>query len=178
MSTKKYRLKGDPLVHYEGVRYGKEDRSWDEDCVPIVAKFVLGLDVTTRVTLSNERILDVVRPVQDRWDPKNWIADIEVADWSQGTTHTMALGDWLLKDDQGILTRVKSLDFALNFEPVPRAVLEYTSYDELALLVYKILPWEGEVYEKAAKRIASEIINDGWKKKKSGSVSNPQRNRE
>lgn len=160
----KYRRKDDPDKIYTAVCYGNEGRTWDQECVARIAKFVLGIDTATRLTLENERIWDVVRPVESRWNPNNWLADIQVADWPRGTTFQLAIGDWLLKDELGILSFVKPLEFSQNFEPVLPVKVEATEIDELSKIVLSHIPWQDGVWKEAAQKIAEDIINSGWSK--------------
>jgi hypothetical protein len=161
---KLYRRKDDHQKVYRAVRYGNDNRSWDTECTSRIAKFVLGLDVDTRVVLENERVMDVVQPIQDTWNPAHWVADIEVADWPRGARYKMSLGDWLIKDEQGVLAHVKPLEFVQQYERVPKVDVRYTQFNELSDLIYKNFPWEGETYQAVAENVASEIMNSGWSK--------------
>lgn len=163
MTNVKYRRTDDHSKVYTAVRYGNEDRSWDESCVPRVAKFVLGIDSETRVTLKNERIMDVVRPIEKTWDPKNWMADIEVADWVQGQRYRVRLGDWLVKDTSGQLHLVTSEAFSTDYEEIVATSALRNDYDKLVDSIQDCLPW-GPSDKKLARRIADVVVSSGWKK--------------
>lgn len=162
--VKQYRRKdSDDTTIYTAIQYGNEDQSWDAKCMPRVAQFVLGLDVDTRVTIANERVMDVVQPVQQRWQPEHMVADIRVADWPRGTTYQVRLGDWLLKDEVGNLLHVGYGDFKIGYELVVPVLPPRTTLDDLEDLVYAHFPWQGDIYRATARRIAGSILNAGYK---------------
>lgn len=161
--SKKYRLKRDGSL-VEAVRYSSLSRPWRSSDVSRVAKFVLGHDVETRVTISNEHIMDVVRPVESNWAPQNWRADISVADWINGKTLTLPIGWWLVRNSKNELSVVRPSEFEKAYEPhSPEASTRPASeFDILADLIYDHFPWEGETYQAVAEKIAGSIISRGW----------------
>lgn len=83
------------------IRYGDEYGDWEPLAPTRVANFVLGIDVDTVTTRANERVLDVVQPVTEYWDPTNGVADILVFDRGAGTQHVVPLGFWVSRTRKG-----------------------------------------------------------------------------
>ena len=146
-------------------RYSNPTRPWRSEDVAELAKFVLGHDMNTRITVANEHILDVVRPVESRWAPHDHLADVAVADWIRNTTLNLSIGWWIVKDDNGGLSAMSNSSFESTYEPFMKALPPKTPLDDLADLIYANFPWEGETYQAVAERVASQIINEGWEKK-------------
>lgn len=158
---KKYRRKSDNRI-YTAVQYGNEDLTWDIQCMPRVAQFVLGVDVESRVNVGNEWVMDAVQPVTDRWTPEHMVADILVADWVRGTNYQVRLGDWLVKDEDEQLLHIGLGDFRNDFVLLIEELVERTPVEELSELIYAHFPWQGELYKKTARRIATTAVNSGW----------------
>lgn len=85
------------------LRYGDKNGNWDPTAPVRIANFVLGYDVDTRSSILNERMLDVVRPVEDFWDPQQNVAELEIVDKSAGSRLGMGLGQWLVREPNGRL---------------------------------------------------------------------------
>jgi len=85
------------------VRYGDKNGNWDPSAPVRIANFVLGLDVETRSTALNERMLDVVHPVEEFWDPQQNVAELEIIDRTAGGRIGMGLGQWLVRQPDGRL---------------------------------------------------------------------------
>ena len=162
--SKKYRVKSTGQL-VQAIRYSNPTRPWKSEDVAELAKFVLGHDMNTRITVSNEHILDVVRPVESRWAPHDHLADVTVADWVRSTTLNLSIGWWLIKDEQGALFATNNTTFESDYEPFFTPPPPKTDFDILADLIYNNFPWEGETYQAVAERVASQIINDGWVKR-------------
>lgn len=163
---RRWKLKGDESdTLYDAVRYGNENLTWDPHCIPRVAQFMLGLDTESRVSVSNEHIMDVVQPVPERWTPEHMVADIRVANWAKGTTYQVRLGDWILRDDKGEIFHVGNGEFRVKYEEHLEYITPRTVHDDLSDLIYAHMPWEGDIYRAAAARMATSIMTAGWSKR-------------
>lgn len=98
------------------IRYGDKYGGWESLAPTRVANFVLGIDVDTVTTRANERVLDVVQPVTEYWDPTNGVADILVFDRGAGTQHVVPLGFWVSRTRRGKI-RILSPD-AVGKSPI------------------------------------------------------------
>lgn len=80
------------------IRYGGLDGSYVDGCVQDITSFVLGMDVSNSVGVSNEHMLDVVAPLAGEWNA--FRAPIWVS--IPGTNHKfkMELGDILINDGE------------------------------------------------------------------------------
>lgn len=100
------------------MRYGDSNGYWDPTAPAVVASFVLGLDVDARSTSLNERMMDVVRPVDMTWDPPKR-ADITLVDKEHGVAMIVRLGDLVLKLPDRRLSVIKHEVFAPNYVANP-----------------------------------------------------------
>jgi hypothetical protein len=176
---RKYRVKAQKYMHknptpmsdmVEAVRYGDENGRWHADAVAEIAQFVLGgLDVEAGVTLENERIMDVVKPVEQRWNPDKNEADLDMVDPFTGNLIPLKLGQWIIRDRFGHIWLDEDSHFTDVYYPVAliadEAQAELNIVNELAALIYDHFPWEGATYEAVAETVAAEIIKAGWAKK-------------
>src|SRR6478736_9112613 len=79
------------------VRYGDEFGNWDPSAAVRIANFVLGHDVETNSNVLNERMMDVVQPIEEFWNPP-LSADLEIIDLGLGGARLgIGLGQWLVR---------------------------------------------------------------------------------
>lgn len=159
-----FRKRDDHDFVVEAVRYGTWNSSQASGAALRIAKFILGVDVDSHTTVMNERVLDVVKPEVETWDPDNGIANIRVVDQEHDHMYKMALGDWVAKTSDGGLIFITAEAFRRDYEDVPPEVIVKSEFDELADLIYDNFPWEGQTYEAVAENVAGELIRRGWKK--------------
>lgn len=139
----------------EAVQYTLPDKSWQHhNAISHLAAFVLDMDVDERITIENERLLDIIRPIEKEWKPQAGIATVEIIDPTTGHKHKVLLNDWIGRHEGEILV-FSPKDMSKYYTPVDK-------FDELAELVYQHFPWEGETYQAVAERVAGEIIQAGW----------------
>lgn len=153
----RYRRKSDGAV-VEAVQYNLAG------AVSKIAAFVLKMDVDDHITVANEHLLDVVRPVHDAWNPNSGVATIHVVDPGTGFIFPMLLNEWLARCDNGALLTIKPNAFIRDYEKIqPEA--PKSEYDELADVIYEsFATLEGELYQALAERAASAVIKAGWKR--------------
>lgn len=96
-------LEGKPAKVFPSVRYGDSKGRWDPDAPRRVAAFVLGFDPETRATALNERIWDVIQPIDEFWYPEREIADLEITDKISGRKWALRLGDHVGRTESGML---------------------------------------------------------------------------
>ena len=118
-----------PLVHkfgrVEAVRYGDENGNYDEGATARIAQFVLGHDIDKSVTQLNERLMSVVTPLDEFWDPKSNVADIVVTDHKSGIRMALSLGQWLTRYPSGLLRPTPHNEMiAKHFPPPPAESFE------------------------------------------------------
>jgi len=116
---RRYRNRKNRSFEIEAVRYGTWDARWYDEATTDVAKFVLGLDVNTRTSILNERMLDVVRPLPKEWNPKRGRADISIFDRGNGISHLASLGDWILRFPDKSLGVCSPEAFRRGYEDIP-----------------------------------------------------------
>jgi hypothetical protein len=85
------------------IRYGDKNGNWEQSAPVRIANFVLGHDVESRSTVLNERMLDVVTPVEEFWHPHENVAELEITDKSIGGRLGIGLGQWLVRRSDGRL---------------------------------------------------------------------------
>ena len=115
----------------EAIRYGDADGSFDEGCVARVAQFVLGQEVNNQITVLNERLMNVVTPIDEFWDPKSNVADILVTDSRTGIRTSLSLGYWLARYPSGHLRPIPHNEIVAAYFPPPPAVPFETELEEL-----------------------------------------------
>lgn len=104
----------------EAIRYGDEHGNYDEGATARVAQFILGHDIDKSVTSLNERLMSVVSPVDDFWDPSTNVADIVVTDHKSGIRMALSLGQWLARYPSGMLRPLPHNEMiAKHFPPPP-----------------------------------------------------------
>jgi len=149
------------------VQYGNADGSWNVNAVHQLADFLLGLDVNNGVTVDNERMLDVVRPVAKRWKPEQNLADVDIYDHAHKSLCRLHLGDWVMRDSNTYHTYIEGWALSEHYEEIlPEPVVETDLVEELANLIYMRMPWEGETYQAVADSLATTIVSEGWTKEK------------
>ncbi len=87
----------------KAVRYGDKNGNWEQTAPVRIANFVLGHDVDSRSTVLNERMLDVVTPVEEFWQPNQNVAELEITDKVAGGRLGIGLGQWLVRRRDGRL---------------------------------------------------------------------------
>jgi hypothetical protein len=85
------------------VRYGDKNGNWEQTAPVRIANFILGHDVDSRSTVLNERMLDVVTPVEEFWQPNQNVAELEITDKVAGGRLGIGLGQWLVRRRDGRL---------------------------------------------------------------------------
>lgn len=153
---------------FRAIQYGDYDRRWSKEDITDIAAFVLGVNPDNKSTVANDRLLDVVKPVYNRFDPLSGVADIDITDPATGNhTYTLELGDWIIRREglnkNRSLAFVKAWAFVENYvdeEPVPIP----ESVDEVANFIYMkcMAGMEGELYQALSERIAAELHKAGW----------------
>lgn len=158
----KYRRKTDGKI-VEAVQYGGADGVWTPEETTKIAAFVLGVDPDSMTVVSNEHVLDVVKPILTDWSAKEGRAPLEVADVQGGSSYRLELGDWVVRSKgrsaNGFLSHelvfVTKVVFPYDFELL---------FDDLADVIYNecMEGLEGELYQALAEKIASVLIDKGW----------------
>lgn len=85
----------------QAVRYGDTHGAWDDGAPARIAQFVLGQDVSSRITPLNEQLMHVVQPIDEFWDPKNGLADVVITDPKTTIRMALSLGMWLARYPSG-----------------------------------------------------------------------------
>ena len=157
---KMYRRVSDGML-FETCRYGNEAgawRVWDKESITKVVAFLIGFD-PENTTITNERILDIVRPVVKGFDPFNGVADIEVVDPTNGSIHVLKLGDWILKSPNASFIFCDTEEFEANFE----VVSQESELEQLTGLIFMhVRRTEGKSPHSIAEKLATEILKAGW----------------
>jgi len=100
------------------VQYGTPEGQWDSKALIRVAAFITGVDLD-KGSITEDQILDVVRPVGDFWDPQRDIADIEVITGKR--ILGMTLGQWLVKYPTGFYRVLSTNDYLSQVGPPRKA---------------------------------------------------------
>lgn len=95
------------------IRYGDKDGNWEQSAPVRIANFVLGHDVEVASTVLNERMMDVVTPVEEFWDPAHNVAELEIIDKVAGARLGIGLGMWLTRRRSDNRLRVVSHNYML-----------------------------------------------------------------
>lgn len=162
---KKYRRLSDGLV-IEAVQYGKEGR-YEDGAIREVAGLLLGIDVDAQVSVANERMFDVITPIQGKWSPQKGIADVVVTDPYTGMRFTLSLGDWVVRNGDQIAF-VQPGAFREEYEEVLPEVPR-TEFDDLSDVIYSSFSnLEGDLYQALAEKAASAVIRAGWSRRREG----------
>lgn len=161
VEVKKYRRVEDGLT-VSAIQYDLPHRRINQDAVSTIARFVLNMDVNRVTTVSNEHILDVVRPVPDRWNPLEGVATISIVDPRTGHSLWVELFDWLCRTSDGDLMVVNPAEFNQKYtEILPKKVR--TEVEELRSVIKSIIgPLDGQVYQNLADDLAKGIMRAGW----------------
>lgn len=113
----------DQIVYQFGritaVRYGNIHGEWDEGAPTRIAQFVLGQDVSSRITPLNESLMRVVQPVDTFWDPNNGTADIVITDPKTTVQIGLGLGMWLAKYPTGQFRPMPNNEVVAKYLPPP-----------------------------------------------------------
>lgn len=151
-------------VKFDAVRYGKEDGTWDKDCIIRVAAFLLEMHPDA---MTNYHILEVVKPVLKDFDPSHGKASIEVLDKFSGRITVLELGEWIIKHPMASFVFVKSWAFDNEFEDVPQKIhdQEEEMIDDLGLYIYVNCfgPLDGQIYQALAETTARKLVKAGWR---------------
>ena len=115
----------------QAVRYGDSDGNFDVGAPARVAQFVLGHDVDSRVTTLNERMLDVVQPIEEFWEPDAGTADLEVTIVGIGHKITVMLGQWVVRYPSGRIRAISHNQLVTSHFPTPRAKSFIQELEEL-----------------------------------------------
>lgn len=100
------------------VQYGSPEGLWDSRALIRVAAFITGLDLD-KGSITEDQILDVVRPVEAFWDVQNNVADIEVITGKR--VLGMTLGQWLVKYPTGFYRVLSTNDYLSQVGPPRKA---------------------------------------------------------
>ena len=101
------------------MRYGSNGGRWDNRALIRIAAFVTGVDIDN-ASMTEDQILDVVRPVEAFWDLKNNVADIEVITGKR--ILGMTLGNWLVKYPTGFYRVLAHNDYLSQVGPAQPAL--------------------------------------------------------
>ena len=96
------------------MKYGSNGGQWDNRALIRIAAFVTGVDIESN-TITEDQILDVVRPVEAFWNPDNNVADIEVITGKR--ILGMTLGQWLVKYPTGLFRVLSENDYLSQVGP-------------------------------------------------------------
>lgn len=168
------RRKSDGVV-IEVVKYGEADGSWSKESTTRVAAFLLGFDPDNGTSIQNERMLDVVRPIYDSFDPINRVADIEVYIPSMSITYCMKLGVWLGKDRDSFFFMTEQALYS-EYVEVAEEVAP-SEFDALSEFLYKKcfdgreswrqdIAWRNIAWRDFANDVAEKLLKAGWSRKK------------
>lgn len=157
-AVRKFRRIEDGLI-IEAMQY-----TLGPDAVTNLAKFVLNMNVDATISVANERILDVVRPIFSEWSPKEHKATVEVVDPKSGLTFLLKLDQWIGRHD-GQFMFIEPDVFKSEYEEVyPEP--QKTELDELSDVIYdSFFTLEGDLYQALARTAAAAVIRAGWSKK-------------
>lgn len=155
MKFKQYRkIATNDLVH--AVRYVSSDD------ITKVASLVLNQDAGGMVDISNEHILDVVRPVIKRW--RAGVATIEVVNPSTSERFPVELGEWVIRDGRNVYICGEAR-FQKLFEEKVDVDEVLSEYDVARDTVYNVI---GDVLlnetqrQSVAHLVATSMVKDGW----------------
>lgn len=113
------------------IQYGTREGQWEPRALIRIAAFVTGVDIDAK-TMTEDQILDVVRPVEQFWDLNNNVADIEVITGKR--ILGMTLGQWLVKYPTGFYRVLSTNDYLSQVGPAQPVL---TFRQELQRLVNK-----------------------------------------
>jgi len=100
------------------VQYGTPEGRWDNRALIRVAAFITGIDLD-KGGITEDQILDVVRPVEAFWDLGNNVADIEVITGKR--ILGMTLGQWLVKYPTGFYRVLSTNGYLSQVGPAKQA---------------------------------------------------------
>ena len=159
-TPKKYRRLVDSHI-FTAVQHTMSPDFQVSNVINQLGAFILGTDVERSVGIQNERMLDVIRPVENEWNPRAGVATVEVIDPNSGLRSHVRLGDWIVKhtDSKGdFLLFVKPDVFRLGYAEVP-------VFEELTALVHSVLSNSKQDGQQIAEDVASAVLAAGWSKK-------------
>lgn len=96
------------------MRYGSNGGHWDNRALIRIAAFITGVDIESN-SITEDQILDVVRPVEAFWKPEQNVADIEVITGKR--ILGMTLGQWLVKYPTGLYRVLSNNDYLSQAGP-------------------------------------------------------------
>lgn len=112
----------DDIVQLDGgvtaVRYGTPEGFWEPKALIKVAAFITGIDSNSN-HITEDQLLDVVRPVESFWTPETNVADIEVITGKR--ILGMTLGQWLVKYPTGFYRVLSNNDYMSQVGPAQPA---------------------------------------------------------
>ena len=100
-------------------RYGNVHGEWEDGATARIAQFVLGQDVSSRITPLNETLMRVVQPVDEFWDPNNGLADIIITDPQTTRQIGLSLGQWIAKYPSGQFRPLPHNTVVASYLPPP-----------------------------------------------------------
>lgn len=155
IKPRKFRRLEDGHV-FEAVQYTlSPNESWQHhNAISQLAAFILNVNVEQSVGIANERILDVVHPIEDRWQPQKGLASVEVVDPNSGRHTQVELNDWICRHSTDWLVFMKPTNFGKRY-------VDLELFEQLTSLIYENLP-EREAYQAAVEKSATAIIRAGW----------------
>lgn len=101
------------------VQYGTPEGHWETKALIKIAAFITGVELNSN-TITQDQILDVVRPVEDFWKPDHDVADIEVITGKR--VLGMTLGQWLVKYPTGFYRVLSTNDYLSQVGPPKKAL--------------------------------------------------------
>ena len=100
------------------VQYGTPEGQWETKALIKIAAFITGVDMDAN-TITEDQILDVVRPVEAFWNPDRNLADIEIITGKR--ILGMTLGQWLVKYPTGFYRVLSTNDYLSQVGPPRKA---------------------------------------------------------
>lgn len=137
------------------LRYGSNGGQWDNRALIRVAAFITGVDLDSS-SITEDQILDVVRPVEAFWDPERNVADIEVITGKR--ILGMTLGQWLVSYGNGFYRVLSNNDYLAQAGPTQPAP---SFRQELQVLINKH-GWDAKLHapDFAVARHIHEVLNN------------------
>lgn len=123
------------VEQFEAFRYGGLQGVWYTEAATDVINFITGVNTDNQTTVSNERMLDVVRPDM-YWTPPLDV-DLYIVDPITRVTLQLRIGSWVLKTKAGGFQVFLNEDFEKKYLVEPVEKPEETFRSELAYLIQK-----------------------------------------
>ena len=175
--TQKYRRNRDRYV-VDAYQYG-EGKPWNQEAITKVVAFVTGVNVDDHTVVSNERVLDVVRPILSEWDQTQNKTPIEVANWPSQVFYRVNLGDWIVRipmrtspDKTATHLFLSPEEFYKEFVVVKEYDGEWKSEEDLDIEALTGFLWEKVFYDfedeekgqELSEKAGNLVVKAGWRR--------------